>query len=133
MAPDSTGPVTSFVLIADSVAGDRLYRGAGKCITCHGADGLGIEGLGPGLRDTVWADGDGSMAFQQRVIRDGVARPRLGRTVMPSFGTALGATEIFRIAAYVYSLSHPGSTVADTARVDTARVAHPVRAGVLPH
>ena len=127
-APDDTsdalGP--TFVLIADSASGDALFRRKGKCLSCHGSGGKGIEGLGPNLQDTVWLHGDGSFAFIERTIVRGIGAPKVSTMGMPSFGrvpgvdvsavsTTLSPEEIYHITAYVYALSHPGSTVADTA------------------
>jgi mono/diheme cytochrome c family protein len=115
---DSLGPAApTLVLLTDSAAGDVLYRRKGKCLSCHGLGGTGIAGLGANLQDGEWLHGDGSIAFIQRTIVDGVARPKLSAAVMPAFGTTLGPDEIYRIAAYVYTLSHPGAAVADTTRV----------------
>jgi cbb3-type cytochrome c oxidase subunit III len=114
----------TFVLLADSAEGDVLYRRKGKCLSCHGLSGKGLEGLGPNLQDTEWLHGDGSIAFIQRTIVEGIARPKVSPTVMPALASILTPEEIFRIAAYVYTLSHPGSAVADTTRlpVDTLPV-----------
>jgi len=121
-----------FVLIADSVAGDVLFRRKGKCLSCHGLAGAGIAALGPDLRDSVWLHGDGSFAFIQRTIMEGIARPKVASIGMPAFAraanvsasalsTTLSAEEIYHISAYVYTLSQRGRAVADTARavVDT--------------
>ena len=107
----------TLVLIADSAAGDVLYRRKGKCLSCHGLDGKGLDGLGPNLQDSEWLHGDGSLPFVQRTIVDGVARPKVSPTVMPSFATTLAPEEVYRIAAYVFTLSHPGAAVSDTTRV----------------
>jgi cytochrome c553 len=134
--PDSTGaPVDSaatdstqgdssivpagptLVLLTDSSAGDVLYRRKGKCLSCHGLAGKGLDALGANLQDDQWLHGDGSIAFIQRTIVEGVARPKVSPAVMPSFATTLAPEEIYRIAAYVYTLSHPGAAVADTTRV----------------
>ena len=114
-----------FVLVGDSAAGDVLFRRKGKCLSCHGLAGKGIEGLGPNLQDTVWLHGDGSFAFIQRTIMEGIARPKVTGIGMPAFArapdadasassTTLSPEEIYHITAYVYALSHPGSAVADT-------------------
>ena len=114
------------VLLADSASGDVLYRRKGKCLSCHGLGGKGLEGLGANLQDTVWLHGDGSIAFLQRTIIEGIARPKVSPTVMPAFGTTLTPGEIYHIAAYVYTLSHPGSAVADTTLVLPDTVPPPV-------
>jgi mono/diheme cytochrome c family protein len=107
----------TLVLLADSAAGDVLYRRKGKCLSCHGLDGKGLEGLGPNLKDDQWLHGDGSIPFIQRMIIEGVARPVASPAVMPAFATTLTPEEVYRIAAYVYTLSHPGAAVADTTRI----------------
>ena len=112
-----TVALPTLVLIADSATGDVLYRRKGKCLSCHGLDGKGLSGLGPNLQDAEWLHGDGSLPFIQRTIVDGVARSKASPTVMPSFATTLTPEEVFRIAAYVYTLSHPGAAVADTTRI----------------
>ena len=118
----------TIVLAADSVAGDELFRRKGKCLSCHGLSGKGLAGLGPNLQDSVWLHGDGSFAFIRRTIMDGIARPKESNLGMPAFGrppgadasvlsTTLSPEEIYHVAAYVYTLSHPGSAVADTTTV----------------
>ena len=118
----------TLVLLTDSAEGDVLYRRKGKCLSCHGLSGKGLEGLGPSLQDTVWLHGDGSIGFIQRTIVEGIARPKVSPTVMPALGSILTAEEIFRIAGYVYTLSHAGAAVADTTRLraDTIPVIPPV-------
>ena len=123
------------VLAADSVSGDELFRRKGKCLSCHGLAGKGLAGLGPNLQDSVWLHGDGSFAFIRRTIMEGIARPKESNLGMPAFGRPVGADasvlsttlepeEIYRITAYVYTLSHPGSALADTttAAPDTSAV-----------
>ena len=118
----------TIVLAADSVSGDELFRRKGKCLSCHGFAGRGLVGLGPNLQDSVWLHGDGSFGFIRRTIMDGIARPKESTLGMPAFGRPVGADasvlsttlapeEIYRIAAYVYTLSHPGAAVADTTTV----------------
>lgn len=115
---DSAGTVApTLVLLTDSAAGDVLYRRKGKCLSCHGLAGKGLEGLGANLQDDQWLHGDGSIPFIQGTIVEGIARPKVSPTVMPAFATTLTPEEVYRIAAYVYTLSHPGAAVADTTRV----------------
>jgi mono/diheme cytochrome c family protein len=103
------------ILRADSAAGDSLYHGRGRCLTCHGAGAEGLARLGPSLRDSVWLDGDGSVAAIQRVILDGVAVPKQTPIQMPSFASQLTPRQAGQVAVYVYTLSHPGAAQADTA------------------
>jgi mono/diheme cytochrome c family protein len=109
------------LLAADSAAGDSLYHNSrGRCITCHGARGVGGGSLGPNLRDSLWLDTDGSPSGIAAVIRDGVAEPKGGSARMPSFGRQLDPSQIARIAVYVYSLSHRGAMAADSAAARAA-------------
>ncbi|TVR43114.1 MAG: hypothetical protein EA402_10150 [Planctomycetota bacterium] len=39
--------------------GRELYHGAGQCVSCHGADGLGVSA--PNLRDDYWKYGSNMM------------------------------------------------------------------------
>ena len=104
----------SLVLISDSAAGDILFNRRGTCFTCHGDRGVGMPNLGPDLRDATWLHGDGSFRSILRVITDGVAVPKASPIGMPSFEGRLSETQRYQVAAYVFSLSHPGSVVADT-------------------
>jgi mono/diheme cytochrome c family protein len=111
----SAAPVPpQFVLRADSAAGDSLFHGRGRCLTCHGARGEGLPNLGADLRDTVWLQSDGSVLGIERTILSGVPKPKNATVVMPSFAPLLPPLGVHRLAAYVYSLSHPTAVVADT-------------------
>lgn len=116
--PELAGP--ELVLLADSVAGREIYNGAGTCFTCHALDGAGVTSLGSSLRDSAWTHIDGSFAAIARVIRDGIPASSATLRGMPAFGSRLSEEELYRLAAYTYTLSHPGSAVADTAVVDSA-------------
>ena len=105
----------SLVLVTDSAAGDAIFNRTGTCFTCHGERGVGIPNLGPDLRDSIWLNGDGTFASILRVINDGVAMPKASPIGMPSFEGRLSDARRYQVAAYVFSLSHPGSVVADTA------------------
>ncbi|HEU4641080.1 MAG TPA: c-type cytochrome [Gemmatimonadaceae bacterium] len=107
------------VLAADSAAGAALYHGRARCFTCHGQRGEGAAKLGPDLTDSAWVDGDGSLAAIRDAIARGVANPRVSAVAMPAYSGMLDSAEIARTADYVYTLSHPGATVADSARVDS--------------
>ncbi len=103
-------PMLDVVAPADSAAGDAIFHRRGQCFTCHGAGGTGIDRLGPSLRDGVWLHTDGSLAGIAGIISSGVAAPRVAPIAMPGFVNQLSESEILQVAAYVYSLSHPGST-----------------------
>lgn len=105
----------TLVLEADSAAGFLAYHRSAGCIACHGADGQGIEHLGPSLQDSTWLHIDGSLRAIEDVMRAGIARPLEAMIAMPALATRLDSLETYRVAAYVYSLSHPGAVVPDTA------------------
>ena len=111
----------SLVLVSDSASGDTIFNRRGTCFTCHGQYGAGLPNLGPDLRDAAWLHGDGSFRSILRVIRNGVAVPKASPIGMPSFEGRLSAPQMYQVAAYVFSLSHPGAVVSDTTtvRVDT--------------
>jgi mono/diheme cytochrome c family protein len=102
------------VFVSDSAAGDALYRGSGQCLSCHGTQGEGVPNLGPELRDARWLDGDGSRTAIEHVVAVGVSPPRVFPIAMPAYGEQLTPEQIRAVAAYVFSLSHPGAVVPDT-------------------
>jgi mono/diheme cytochrome c family protein len=115
-AGTSTTPAApSIVLLADSAAGDTIFHEKGRCFTCHGQRGEGTARLGPNLADTTWLNGTGSLAAIRGVIANGVAVPKAFSVAMPAYAGMLTADEIARVASFVYTLSHPGAAVADTA------------------
>jgi len=75
--------------------GQRLYVRM-NCVYCHGWDGGG--GMGPNLRDSVWRFG-GTDADIFNSIYEG--RPK----GMPAWGAMLPADEIWKLSAYVRTLS----------------------------
>jgi cytochrome c len=103
-----------FVLAADSASGDTIFNRRGTCFTCHGERGIGMPNLGPDLRDATWLHGDGSFRSILRVTSEGVAVPKASPIGMPSFEGRLSAAERYQVAAYVFSLAHPGAVVMDT-------------------
>jgi mono/diheme cytochrome c family protein len=115
---------------ADSAAGYALYHGRGRCFTCHGGLGHGTAKLGPDLTDTTWLNGDSSFTGIRGVIASGVATPRQFSVAMPAYAGMLDDSDLTRLAAYVYTLSHPsavshsptppGSTRTDTGRLGSA-------------
>jgi len=88
-------------------AGKQLYS-ALNCVGCHFHGGGGI---GPALMDDKWIYGD-SIENIASTIREG--RPN----GMPSFRGVVPDEQIWQLAAYVRSFSHPieGSRAAATTR-----------------
>jgi mono/diheme cytochrome c family protein len=107
----------TLVLVSDSASGDTIFNRRGTCFTCHGQYGAGMPNLGPDLRDGTWLNGDGSFRSILRVIREGVAVPKASPIGMPSFDGRLSNSQLYQVAAYVFSISHPGSVVFDTTTV----------------
>jgi len=107
----------TLVLVSDSAAGDTIFNRSGTCFTCHGQYGAGMSNLGPDLRDDTWLHADGTFRSILRVIREGVAVPKASPIGMPSFSGRLSEAQMYRVAAYVFSISHPGSVVFDTTTV----------------
>jgi mono/diheme cytochrome c family protein len=90
--------------------GDSIFEGkaaGGICHTCHGPEGKGTQ-LGPDLTDQQWLNGDGSYDFIVRNVTTGVPTPKQYPGPMPPFGQTLTPEQIRAVAAYAYSLSHPG-------------------------
>lgn len=85
-----------------AVAGKQKFQQL--CSACHGPDGKGNPALGaPNLTDTVWLYGG-----SQKTVMESIENGRSGR--MPAHAEFLGAAKAHLLAAYVYSLSHPGET-----------------------
>jgi cytochrome c oxidase cbb3-type subunit 3 len=77
-------------------AGKQLF----SAMNCNGCHFNGGGGIGPPLMDNVWIYGD-SIENIAATIREG--RPN----GMPSFRGFLPEEQIWQVAAYVRSLSHP--------------------------
>ena len=91
--------------------GDSIFHGqaaSGTCFTCHGADAKGTP-LAPPLVQHQWLTGDGSYAFIQKRVTEGMPQPTAPYTapMLPMGGVQLSADQIKAVAAYVYAISHP--------------------------
>jgi glucose/arabinose dehydrogenase/mono/diheme cytochrome c family protein len=95
------------------VLGERIYHGQverAACTGCHGENGGGTP-LGPALTGEKWVWSDGSYAGIAKTITEGVSQPKEYRSPMPAMGGAqLTPDQIKAVAAYVWSLSHRGSS-----------------------
>ena len=101
-----TGATPAQLALGDSVFHGRV--GGALCFVCHGPSGKGVTGTGPDLTDTEWLNADGSIASIEKVIAEGVAKPKKAPAPMPPKGGGqLTDSQIKAVAAYVYSLSHP--------------------------
>ena len=106
--PSAAGEITPQLV----ALGDSIFHGqaaGGICFTCHGQGAKGSQ-IGPGLTDGQWLHGDGSQQMIINVITSGVATPKQYPGAMPPMGGApLTPEQVRAVAAYVYSLSHPGA------------------------
>jgi cytochrome c oxidase cbb3-type subunit III len=113
--------VTEVAVYLQSLRGERIDAGlaragelkfAGICVSCHGADGKGNQALGsPDLTDDYWLYGDSIAAIKQSIA--------LGRNgAMPAHAPIIGETRARLVAAYVWSLSH---TPTDLAQADATK------------
>jgi len=86
--------------------GKEVFTGPGNCFTCHGEDATGL--VGPDLTDDVWLDAKGSYLAIGRTIANGVSEDESSRGIPmpPKGGSAITESEIERVAAYVWYLSH---------------------------
>ena len=93
--------------------GERIYRGqvgGAACTGCHGDSGQATP-LGPALTGKNWLWSDGSYAGIKKTIIEGVSQPKQYRSPMPAMGGAqLTPDQASAVAAYVWSLSHRGSS-----------------------
>ena len=98
-------PSAAEVALGDSVFHGKV--GGALCYVCHGPAGKGVNGLGPNLTDKEWVNGDGSLPFIEKVILDGVPKPKkMPAPMPPKGGGQLSDPQIKAAAAYVWSLSH---------------------------
>jgi mono/diheme cytochrome c family protein len=91
--------------------GDSIFHGqlvGGTCYTCHGANAQGTP-LAPPLVNHKWLTGDGSYAFIQQRVTEGMPNqtPPYPGPMMPMGSTPMSPVQIKAVAAYVYSISHP--------------------------
>jgi len=108
-APGRPPAGATFAMLAE---GDSIFHGradGGLCFTCHGLDAKGGP-LAPVLADSnkKWLTGDGSYAFIQKRVTDGMPTPTAPyeSPMLPKGGANLTADQVKAVAAYVYSISH---------------------------
>ena len=92
---------------ADMVdAGQRLFHGAGICMSCHGRNGAGVRNLAPALGDAEWLHGDGSYdAIVQRILEGVPAdQSKTGIVMPPRGGSRITDEQVRAVAAYVWTL-----------------------------
>jgi mono/diheme cytochrome c family protein len=105
-ASQEPSPTPARLALGDSVYHGRV--GGALCFVCHGPTGKGVTGTGPDLTDNEWLNADGTVASIEKVIAEGVEKPKKHPAPMPPKGGGqLTDSQIKAVAAYVYSLSHP--------------------------
>lgn len=98
-------PPPEQVALGDSVFHGKV--GGALCYVCHGPAGKGVAGLGPDLTDKEWLNSDGSLVSIEKVVLEGVPKPRkMAAPMPPRGGGQLTDAQVKAAAAYVYSLSH---------------------------
>ena len=99
-------PTPAQLALGDSVFHGRA--GGALCYVCHGPAGKGVTGLGPNLTDKEWLNADGSIASIEKVVTEGIAKPKkMPAPMPPKGGGQLTESQIKAVATYVYSLGHP--------------------------
>jgi mono/diheme cytochrome c family protein len=88
--------------------GESLFKGAGLCSACHGANAKGIPNLGADLTDDEWQHSDGTFEGILKSIVGGISSDKSssGTVMPPNGGSALSDEQLEAVAAYVWSLSH---------------------------
>ena len=82
--------------------------GGALCFSCHSMNAKGYPGVGPNLTDAKWLHADGTLASIEKIVREGVAKPKESAAPMlPMGGAQLSDTQVKAVAAYVWSLSRP--------------------------
>jgi len=89
--------------------GASVFKGPGMCTVCHGTEGKG--GVGPNLTDSTWLHSKGTYDEIVQQVTTGVTvkESTNGVPMPPKGGSAINATQVKAVAAYVWSLSHPGA------------------------
>ncbi len=95
---------------ANALAEGKRYYGWFNCAGCHG--GAGGGGIGPPLADNDWIYGGQPGNIFQAIVQ---GRPN----GMPSFGGQIPDDQVWKIVAYVSSLSGEAGTQGATAGEDS--------------
>jgi hypothetical protein len=105
---DSLPPLPFGVTVANLRDGDRLFRGKGGCVNCHGAEAEGLPARGKTLTAGLRFIPVGSLDAIDSTIRVGMPDARTRSPVaMPPRGQwgDLDVAEMHHIAAYVWAIS----------------------------
>lgn len=103
--PQQSAPSPAMMALGDSVFHGRV--GGALCYVCHGPAGKGVAGLGPSLTDKEWLNSDGSLPSIEKIVQEGVPKPKkMPAPMPPKGGGQLGDAQVKAVAAYVWSLSN---------------------------
>ncbi len=102
--------VANYVLSLSGATHDAQAAAMGKpkfmmCAACHGADGKGNQAMGaPNLTDKIWLHGWGEDAIVAMVTHG-------KHSMMPAQQARYSPEQIKVLAAYVWGMSHPATSV----------------------
>lgn len=83
---------------ARAIRGKEIF--ATTCASCHGAEGKGVQGLGPNLTDDIWLWGGSEKSIIETITG--------GRhNQMPAWEGFLNEDKLHILTAYVWGISHP--------------------------
>lgn len=105
--PARLGTLPAGVTIQMIQQGDAVFHGAGGCVTCHGADALGMPDAGSALTTGVHfippefpaIDSLVTAGIAESVTRSSIAMPPRGAS------SNLTADQIKQVAAYVWAIA----------------------------
>lgn len=90
--------------------GQEIYNREAHCVTCHQADGKGVDGVYPGLAKSNWLEGDGDRVI--KIVLKGLYGPldfqgkkygpEKGTPPMMGFGPLLNDEEVAAVISYVH-------------------------------
>jgi mono/diheme cytochrome c family protein len=107
-AANKLPPGVTMAMIAQ---GDTIFN-TKSCKNCHGPNGVGGP-RAPNLTDQTWIHIDGEYASIVQLVTTGFTKADLKNpdypfSMNPRGGVGLTDDQIRAVAAYVWSLSHPG-------------------------
>ncbi len=102
---DSLPPGVTAAMVTE---GEKLFKGAGLCSACHGADAKGMPGVGANLTDSEWNYSKGTYDDIVKQVLSGVPpeKSKTGAVMPPKGGSQLTDAQVKAVAAYVWTLSH---------------------------
>lgn len=102
---DSLPPGVTAAMVTE---GEQLFKGAGLCSACHGADAKGLPGVGANLTDSEWNYSKGTYDDIVKQVMSGVPadKSKSGAVMPPKGGSQLNDAQVKAVAAYVWTLSH---------------------------